>query len=244
MSSVKCTNAPVDILAIIPARGGSKTVPGKNIRLLHNKPLLGYTIEAARQSKYLNRIAVSTDHDEIAAVARQYHAEVIHRPAELSSDTAAMMPAIIHAVDVITSGQWQPRVVVVLQPTSPFRKPDDIDTAIDRILSGQADIVACLTPAHKHPFWMKVIDHGYVAPFINAINPAIRRQDLPPAFAMNGSIYAISYSSLEARRDIAASFATQLPGEKVGALILKDREALEIDTEFEFSIAAALMQTC
>ena len=233
----------IDVLAIIPARGGSKGVPRKNIRDLHGKPLLVYTIETARLSKKIQHIAISTDDTEIAGVAAKHNVAVVSRPPELARDTSSMMPAIIQATDQITQGKGHPRVVVVLQPTSPFRKPDDIDNAIERILKQEADVITCLTPVHKHPFWMKVIDQGYVAPFMNVISPAIRRQDLPPAYALNGSIFALNSSALEARRGMDASFATQLPGEKIGALTLDGAEALEIDTEFDFFTAEALMKS-
>ncbi|MBI2288033.1 MAG: acylneuraminate cytidylyltransferase family protein, partial [Chloroflexi bacterium] len=123
-------------IAIIPARGGSKRIPRKNLLLLGGKPLLAYSIEHARQARRVDRTMVSTDDDEIAAVARQYGAEVVKRPPELSTDTATSEDALLHVLGYLEGKEhFTPDIVVFLQCTSPLRKPDDIDNAIGVLLA-------------------------------------------------------------------------------------------------------------
>jgi len=231
----------MNVIGIIPARGGSKGIPLKNIRPLAQKSLIGWTIEHALESQSLDRVIVSTDDPEIARIAVEFGAEVpFLRPANLANDSSATLPVIVHAADQLKSQGHDYDVFVILQATSPFRGRGRIDQAVDCVIAASADVVVCLSPVHQHPFWMKVVDHSYVVPFISTGIDVHRRQDLPDVYAINGSIYVITNSALQRRRSLAASFATQLPGEKVSKIILDQRESLEIDTPFDFDLAEAL----
>ena len=124
----------MQVLAIIPARGGSKGIPRKNIRILAGKPLIAYTIEHARQTPSVKRIVVSTDDPEIAAVSEQYGAEVVWRPAEISGDTATSESALLHVLNYLKDAEdYEPDLIAFLQATSPLRHPDDIQNAINKL---------------------------------------------------------------------------------------------------------------
>src|SRR3989344_1132419 len=120
------------ILAIIPARGGSKGIPGKNIKLLAGKPLIAHSIEAARNSRFINRVIVSTDDEHIANAARKYGAEIIMRPKELAEDKTPMDPVLQHAVEFLEKENYIPEAVMLLQPTSPLRTTEHINEAIEK----------------------------------------------------------------------------------------------------------------
>ena len=139
----------MNVLAIIPARGGSKGIPRENLRLLAGKPLIAHTIERARQTKSISRIVVSTDDPEIAAVSRQYGAEPVLRPAEISGDTATSESALLHAMDYLQQTEgYKPDLLVFLQCTSPLTLPEDIDGAVQALLDENADSALAVTPFH------------------------------------------------------------------------------------------------
>lgn len=147
----------MNILAVIPARGGSKRVPGKNVRLLAGKPLIAYTIDAARSAPSVSRVIVSTDNNEVATVAREWGAEVpFKRPAELANDAAPMIPVLIHAIRWFESVAGLCDAVVLLQPTSPFRPPALVEDAIQKLHRDGCDMVLGLCEVHQHPQWMKL----------------------------------------------------------------------------------------
>ena len=130
----------MQVLAIIPARGGSKGIPQKNIRPLRGRPLLAYSIEAVRQAPAVSRVVVSTDDEQIAGVAYRYGAEVIRRPSEISGDTASSESALLHALDFLKENEnWEPELVVFLQATSPLRRPEDVQAAVETLQSSGAD---------------------------------------------------------------------------------------------------------
>src|SRR5690606_25478987 len=138
-----------EVVAIIPARGGSKGIPRKNVMPLGNIPLIGHTIKAARASQRITRTIVSTDDQGIAAVAQQFGAEVIRRPAELADDVAKSEDALIHALSVLSErDSYTPDLVVFLQCTSPFTTADDIDGTIEALINKNADTALAVTPFH------------------------------------------------------------------------------------------------
>ena len=175
----------MSLLALIPARGGSKGIPRKNIRELCGKPLIAWTIEVAQKSKYIDRLVVSTEDEEIAEIARSYGAEVpFLRPAELSRDETPGMDPVLHALEQLPGYDW----VLLLQPTSPLRSSKDIDGIIRLCYSEMKPAVSvCEQP--KHPQWMYHISkRGCLQPFVDA--PLIsRRQELSKVFALNGALY-------------------------------------------------------
>jgi N-acylneuraminate cytidylyltransferase len=176
-----------NILAIIPARGGSKGIPKKNIRPIAGKPLLAYSIEQAWGTPSITRVVVSTDDPEIKAVAQTYRAEVVDRPAEISGDTASSESALLHVLDHLRQQEgYEPDLVVFLQATSPLRQPDDIQRAIDTLRRENADSLLSVTAFHGF-VWR--IEDGRATSFNYDYQHRPRRQDAPEDVMENGSIY-------------------------------------------------------
>jgi N-acylneuraminate cytidylyltransferase len=175
------------VLCIIPARGGSKGIPGKNIRLVGGKPLLAHSIEQALGTRGMGRVFVSTDDEAIAGVAQEYGAEVIVRPSEISGDTATSESALLHALDQLQVREgFTPDLVVFLQATSPVREPDDIQRAIETLEREQADSLFSACPAHGF-VWR--VQAGGVESFTYDYRRRPRRQEAPEDLVENGSIY-------------------------------------------------------
>jgi N-acylneuraminate cytidylyltransferase/CMP-N,N'-diacetyllegionaminic acid synthase len=217
-------------------------VPGKNIKLLAGKPLIAWTVKAALQSPALDRVIVTTDSTAIAEIARNCGAEVpFLRPATLSADDTPGLAPILHAVNWLSDDHaYEPDAIVVLQPTSPFRPSSLIEQTVGLLVEQQFDAVLCLTPAKRHPYWMKTIVGGTVQPFLSLKDIPTRRQDLPAAYAISGSIYAWMRPALLRRSGPEASGATQFPDERVGAVVVDGAYSLDIDTELDFKIAECL----
>lgn len=179
------------VLAIIPARGGSKGLPGKNIRPLCGKPLIGWSIEQAKASKYITEIYVSTDSREIADVAESFGVKVPElRPAELASDTASSASFIIYTIEKLKNEGKEFDYVILLEPTSPLREVKDIDTAIELLHThGEADsIVGVCKTECAHPVFLVKIKNGFLSPYLGNME-AIRRQELDELFYFEGTVY-------------------------------------------------------
>lgn len=227
------------ILAIIPARGGSKGVPHKNVRLVAGKPLIAYTIEAAiAVSERIHRLVVSTDDEEIARVARQYGADVpFLRPAELSGDRIPMVPVLQHAIHTIEaqdglSLDW----VLLLQPTAPLRTANDIRAAIDLAERGDCDsVISVVQVFATHPILMKRIENNQLLPFCIEEKEGTRRQDYqPPAYMRNGAIYLT-------RRDILVE-RNSIWGEIIRPYVMPEERSVSIDNELDLKLAALMIQ--
>lgn len=181
------------MLGLIPARGGSRGVPNKNIRPLCGKPLLQYTAEAALAARHLTRVILSTEDDEIADVGRQCNLEVLfRRPAELARDETPMLPVVKHALAFMEELGEQLDAVCLLQPTNPLRRSEDIDACIELIDSSKADAVISVlpVPAEHNPHWVYFADEsGVLRLSTGESEPIPRRQDLPCAFHREGSVY-------------------------------------------------------
>ncbi len=200
--------ANLKILAIIPARGGSKGVPRKNIRLLGEHPLIAYTIRAAQASQFIDRIVVSTEDAEISQVSRSYGAEVIPRPVALADDRAATEPALIHTIQALEATGYRPDFIMLLQCTAPFRLAQDIEQAVRLLRDERFDAVISLTEinSHDHPQWIKEVRDGQVFSYYqdpDVKHPIVetqkywQRQLLEGTYYYkNGSIYIFSYTSL------------------------------------------------
>jgi CMP-N,N'-diacetyllegionaminic acid synthase len=221
------------VLALVPARGGSKGVPGKNIRVIGGKPMIAWTIEAARGSRYIDRLVLSSDDQAIIDVAIEYGCEApFVRPAELASDQADAMSVIRHAIRALPE---QFEYVVLLQPTSPMRRTEDIDEAIERCVRGGAPACVSICEAEKSPFWMLRLDaQGIVHPLFPAEQIPDRRQDAPSVFALNGAVYV-------ARTDHLKLGGTFLAPGAVGYPMPKER-SLDIDTELDLAIVDFLLK--
>lgn len=209
------------VLAVIPARGGSKGVPRKNIRPLGGKPLLAWSIEAARRSRYIDRVILSSDDEEIIAVARQAQCEVpFVRPAELAKDDTPGVEPILHALRMVPGYDY----VVLLQPTSPFRRAEDIDRCIEACVNAQAPCCVSVTAPDKSPFWMFSMDEqARLAPVLAAADGFARRQDLPPVYALNGAVYV-------AQTDWLLETGSFITSDTLGCEMSKEHSA-DIDSE-------------
>lgn len=197
---------PPRTLGVTAARGGSKGIPRKNIKLLAGKPLIAHTITAALAAASLTRYLVSTDDTEIAAVARQWGAEVpFRRPAHLATDEAAQLDVLIHAV-TWAEQQEQNRYdyVVVLQPTAPLRTTQDIENGLALLRDSGADAVVSIIPVvHGHPnFDMHRLANNRMVPLHPDVEAGLRRQDCPPVYVRNGAIYAVRRDVLVGRRSL------------------------------------------
>jgi len=181
------------VIGIIPARGGSKGVPRKNIRLLAGKPLLAYTAEAALAARRLNHVILSTDDEEIAAVGRSLGLEVpFLRPAELAQDSTPTLPVLQHAIAWLESHDRRYDAVCLLQPSSPFRDSGTIDGCIDLLERSGADSVVTVLPVppENNPHWVYFVDdRGHLHLSTGESTPIPRRQDLPAAWHREGSVY-------------------------------------------------------
>ena len=226
------------VLGVVPARGGSKGIPRKNIVPLAGKPLLAYTIEAALQAERLTRVVVSTDDEEIAAVAQQWGADVpFRRPDELASDTALSLPVVQHALVEV---EWQEGrrydVVVMLQPTTPLRTADDIDAGIALLVEDGADsVVSVVDVEGYHPFRMKrVLDDGRLINYIDQGFEDMRpRQLLPPVYIRSGALY-ITRRAVLMEQD---SFI----GAHCKAYVMPQQRAVNIDSAFDLWLAQYLL---
>ena len=214
----------LEILGLLPARGGSKSIPRKNIALLAGKPLLAYTCEAAKASRYHLRPVLNTDDDAIAAVGREYGIEVpFMRPAKLAQDETPMIDVLMHSINWFNENQnYSPEIVVLLQPTSPLRRAEHIDAGIDLLIETGADTVVSVieVPHQFAPDSLMLFRGGRLVPY--ADNPMIlRRQDKPRVFARNGPAILVM------RREVIES--GRLYGDVVQPLKMARPESVDID---------------
>jgi len=223
------------ILAIIPARGGSKGVPKKNIKLLLGKPLIAYTIEAALKSKYLDRIIVSTDDKKIAEISEKYGAEAIKRPKGLAVARSKTIDAVFHLLDVLKRKNYIPDIVVCLQATSPLRTAEDIDKAIELFLKNKCESVVSVCEPEHSPFWTFQMGKKYLRPLFGWQYFKIRRQDLPRVFAPNGAILFISTpKNLSKYQHFYCK--NNLP------YIMDAQKSIDIDKESDFKLVESLLK--
>jgi CMP-N,N'-diacetyllegionaminic acid synthase len=227
------------ILAVIPARGGSKGVPHKNIRLVSNQPLIGYTIQAALAAQQLlYRVIVSTEDEEIARISRDLGAEVpFMRPPELATDTAPTRPVLQHAVDFIEKrDDVQIDWVLLLQPTALFRTAEDIEIAISTALAHECDSVISVTQVFaEHPILMKRIENDQLLSYCIEEKEGTRRQDYSPsAYIRNGAIYLT-------RRDILMD-QDSIWGKIIRPYVMPAERSVNIDSEIDLKVAELLIQ--
>ena len=223
---------PLQTLAIIPARGGSKGIPRKNLKLLAGKPLLAHSILHAKQTPSITRIVVSTDDDEIAAVAREWGAEVVPRPPEISGDKASSESALLHTLDwLLSTENYEPDLVVFLQATSPCRRPGEIQPAIDLLLRDGADSLLSVGPVHG--FVWRVEKDGSTRSFSYDHLHRPRRQDAPEDLIENGSFYIF-------KPWVLRKYNNRLGG-KITLYRMSVLDSFQIDELGDFELLEALM---
>jgi len=213
------------VLGLIPARGGSRGIPRKNVRLMGGKPLLQYTIQAALGAHALTRVVLSTEDEEIAALGQQCGVDVpFRRPLELAQDDTPTLPVVVHAVSWLEGVGECFDAVCVLQPTHPLRRPEQIDACVELLKQTDADSVVTVlrVPPQYNPHWVYFVDErGNLRLALGACEPLPRRQELPLAFHREGSVYVT-------RRDVIMN-QQSLYGERVVGCELDPHRTVNID---------------
>jgi len=222
-------------IAIIPARGGSKGIPGKNLKTLNNSPLIAHTIRSARRCKSIDKVIVTSDDDEILAVSRANGATAIKRPTELATDEAPTEPALEHCVKTLEVQGEKIDIIVLLQCTSPLRNDEDIENALTKFKDSGADSLLSVCKSHSF-FWKCSPETGFASELYDYKNRP-RRQDIEDEdrwYRENGAIYIT-------KRDILMNEHNRLGG-KIALYIMPEQFSLEIDTEFDFWLVETIMQ--
>ena len=224
------------VIAVVPARGGSKSVPYKNLYSLGGRPLLSWPIDCALKTHEIDRLIVSTDDDRIAAAALDLGAEVYRRPGALASDTALVADTLRHIWKQLQSEGEQADILVLLEATSPFRSPELVSRCLHRLVDESLDSIATFHDADINPERAWSIEAGVPQPFIPGAVPWKSRQLLTPAYQLNGAVYAF--------------YPDRLPPEipnllfgKMGAEIVEADSVIDIDTHKDFVIANAILQS-
>jgi CMP-N,N'-diacetyllegionaminic acid synthase len=219
------------VLGIIPARGGSKGIPGKNIKVINGKPLIAYSIESAVKSKLITRTIVSTDNENIAEVAKEYGAEVpFVRPSEFATDKALTIEVIKHALNFFEKLGEDFDVVVLLQPTCPLRAVEDIDKAIKLISSSGCDsVVSLVNVGANHPARMYSLIGDKPKSVMDETTTMMPRQDLPPIYIRSGDIYAAKVNKLLKENSIMCG--------DIRAIIIAEDRTINIDTTEDLFLA-------
>jgi len=225
------------VLAIIPARGGSKGLPGKNIKELCGKPLIVWTIEQTKSCSDIDRVVVSTDDENIADVAKKHGAEVpFMRSVELASDTASSMDVIFHTVGWLKKHEnYHPEYILLLQPTSPLRTAKDIERAIQTLKDKSAQAIVSVCEADHHPWWSNILpEDGNMKDFLRPEILNKRRQDLPIFYRLNGAIYLSETEYLYAYNGFLGpdTFSYKMPKE----------HSIDIDSDLDFRLASLLLE--
>jgi len=219
------------ILAVVPARGGSKRLPNKNIKILGGKPLIQWTLESVDQMPEICDLLVSTDDLKIAEIALGFGVMAPWlRPSYLATDLASSVDVVLHALDWYEDEYGPVDGVLLLQPTTPFRSKSKIRVGIDLFSSSKFKSVVGVSESQSHPMWTFMIEGGELVPFCEGKNHNTRSQDLKPAFVINGGFYLISPHELRAKK----SFINE---ETLPLIISSPIEAIDIDTQWDFDVA-------
>ena len=224
------------VLAIVPARGGSKGVPDKNLRTLAGRSLLDRTADVARRSGVIDRAILTTDSEAIAGAGRNAGLEVpFMRPSTLAQDDTPMLAVVRHAVDEISRRGWNADLIVLLQPTSPLRTPDHIRCAVEMLRASAADSVVTVVeiPRHLSPDYVMRIDGDVLKPFLPEGARISRRQDARPAYSRDGTVYAFRRSTLDRFGNIY--------GENCRPLVIDPRDSLSIDSPADWDAAERIL---
>lgn len=219
-------------LAIIPARGGSKRLPRKNILDLCGKPLISWSIEAALKSKYISKVVVSSDDEEILNISSNFGADIIKRPYELANDTATTFDAIKHTINNLEKYDY----IVLLQPTSPLRNENQIDEAIELLEEKQADAIVSVCEMDHSPLWSNTLpEDGNMRGFLREEILNKRSQDLEKYYRLNGAVYICKTDKLLENK----SFFLK---DNIFAYIMDKKNSIDIDEEIDFLFAQRVIE--
>lgn len=226
------------MIAIIPARGGSKGLPKKNIRLLSGEPLISYTIKAAQKSKYISKVIVSTDSLEIAETAKEFGAQVpFFRPPELAADTSKAIDAYLYTVEKLNAEfNEEIKDFAVLLPTSPLRSAEDIDKAVEIYYKMKAETVISVVDAEYPPAWYKKINkNGILVDYFKGEDNSLNRQEAEKTYLPNGAIYIFNYNSLKTNYNYY--------NDATYPCIMSRESSVDIDTEMDFKLAELIINS-
>jgi CMP-N,N'-diacetyllegionaminic acid synthase len=222
----------MNVLAIIPARGGSKGIPGKNIKKINGKPLLHYTISASLKSKFISKTIVSTDDIKIAKIAKKIGAEIIIRPKNLANDKAQIEPAIDHVLELLKNKEkYVPDVIILLQNTSPLRTSKHIDNAFNKFKRKKLDSILSASPSHQFIWRTR---NQIAKPFNYDPNHRLNRQEISKDFKENGAIYITKYKNFIKSK-------CRISG-KTGIFEMAEEQSFEVDSKTDFAIIEFLLK--
>lgn len=225
-------------IGLIPARGGSRGVPGKNVRPVAGKPLLAWTIETALACPSLQRVILSTDSEEIADLGREYGAEApFLRPGALAQDGTPDLSVYQHAISWLQGQEGRgPDVVVWLRPTTPLRTVEDVEGALRLLVESGADCVRSVCAVEHHPYWMKRLDGDRLQPFVDGKDERefYQRQLLPPVYRLNGAV--------DVTRCSGVMESGVLYGPGMRGYVMPQERSIDLDSELDFAMAEALLQ--
>ena len=225
--------ANCSVLAVIPARGGSKGIPLKNIYPINGKPLLSFSIEVALNSKLIDYVVVSTEDDQIAKVASGYERiKVIRRPHHLAQDLTPTLPVLLHVLEQLPN-QKKPEIIVTLQPTSPLRTSKHIDDAI-RLLTSDFDSCVSVCQVDHSPYKMFKIEQGVLIKLFAAVDYGVPRQLLPPVYRENGAVYVTWTKTLIQKNSIW--------GDKTVPYVMELEDSIDIDTISDVKFTEILLK--
>ncbi|MBX4210364.1 acylneuraminate cytidylyltransferase family protein [Candidatus Parcubacteria bacterium] len=220
----------MNVLGVITARGGSKNLPGKNIKILGDKPLIAYTIDVAKKSGLITDLIVSTDDSEIAEVCKKYGADVpFMRPKELAEDKTPHLPVMQHAVNFMEDKLGKKfYYVVILQPTSPFRTVEDLDGTIQKLIDAKTDSAVSIVElaSMEHPMKAKKLEGDKISAYCIEEKEGTRRQDLPTAYKRSGAVYAMTRACLMDKQ--------MLYGDSTAGFIVPAERSVDIDTPLDW----------
>lgn len=224
----------MNIYTIITARGGSKGIPRKNIKLLNGKPVIAYSIEPSISSDLIKNTYVTTEDIEISDVSKEYGAEIIDRPSHLAEDNSTSVDVILHALDYLEKNNNLPDFFVLLQPTSPLRSKEDIENSIDLFIKNECDALISVCEIDHTSMLSLTIENNFLKPNCNEDFLNTQRQELPDYYCPNGAIYITTPESLRKSK-------TFYPKKTIPYIMPKER-SVDLDTEFDFKLTEFLLR--
>jgi len=221
------------VLGLIPARGGSKRLPKKNIKMIANKPLLLWTLEAGKQSKFIDRLIVTSDDEQILKISAEHGAEIVQRPVELSEDHTSTFDAIKHTIEKI---EEKYDFICLLQPTSPLRHSNHIDEALELLIEKKSDAIISVSEMNENPHWSNTLNEDNdMSKFLKPEIKNKRSQDLKTFYHINGAIYICKTDMLLAQK-------TFFIKSNIYAYIMDRESSIDIDNEFDFLLADLILK--